>query len=99
MLHNTHWGMVCPSETPEGQSTGLAKNLALMAVVSKSINAVKLHQILEGMGLISLSELDTPCEIPNYTKIFVNGNWVGCHDDPERCYNQIKNTKCMNPDL
>jgi len=65
MLHNTHWGMVCPSETPEGQSTGLAKNLALMAVVSKSINATKLHQILESMGLLSLSELESPLEIPN----------------------------------
>ena len=33
-LHNTHWGMICPAETPEGQSCGLVKNLALMAVVS-----------------------------------------------------------------
>ena len=33
-LHNTHWGMICPAETPEGQSCGLVKNLALMAVVT-----------------------------------------------------------------
>jgi DNA-directed RNA polymerase II subunit RPB2 len=26
--------MICPAETPEGQSCGLIKNLALMAVVS-----------------------------------------------------------------
>ena len=26
-LHNTHWGYVCPSETPEGQSVGVVKNL------------------------------------------------------------------------
>ena len=31
-LHNTHWGMVCPAETPEGQACGLVKNLALMAL-------------------------------------------------------------------
>ena len=24
-LHNTHWGYVCPSETPEGQSVGVVK--------------------------------------------------------------------------
>ena len=29
-LHNTHWGMICPAETPEGQAVGLVKNLALM---------------------------------------------------------------------
>lgn len=33
-LHNSHWGMVCPAETPEGQACGLVKNLSLMALVS-----------------------------------------------------------------
>ena len=33
-LHNTHWGMVCPAETPEGQAVGLVKNLALMAYIT-----------------------------------------------------------------
>ena len=33
-LHNTQWGIVCPSETPEGMSCGLVKNLALMAYVT-----------------------------------------------------------------
>ena len=33
-LHNTHWGLVCPAETPEGQAVGLVKNLALMAYIS-----------------------------------------------------------------
>ena len=29
-LHNTHWGMICPAESPEGQACGLVNNLALM---------------------------------------------------------------------
>ncbi|CAN0455698.1 unnamed protein product, partial [Hapterophycus canaliculatus] len=33
-LHNTHWGFICPAETPEGQAVGLVKNLALMAYIS-----------------------------------------------------------------
>ena len=33
-LHNTHWGMICPAETPEGQAVRLVKNLALMAYIS-----------------------------------------------------------------
>ena len=33
-LHNTHWGMVCPAETPEGQACGLVKNLSLMSCIS-----------------------------------------------------------------
>lgn len=30
-LHPTHWGLLCASETPEGQNIGLRKNLALFA--------------------------------------------------------------------
>jgi DNA-directed RNA polymerase II subunit RPB2 len=37
-LHNTHWGMICPAETPEGASCGLVKNLSLMAFVSVGVN-------------------------------------------------------------
>ncbi len=33
-LHNTHWGVICPAETPEGQSCGLVKNMSLIATVS-----------------------------------------------------------------
>jgi DNA-directed RNA polymerase II subunit RPB2 len=38
-LHNTHWGMVCPAETPEGHAIGLVKNLALMAYISVGMSA------------------------------------------------------------
>jgi DNA-directed RNA polymerase subunit B" len=33
-LHPTHWGKLCPNETPEGQSCGLLKNLAMGCVIS-----------------------------------------------------------------
>jgi hypothetical protein len=33
-LHNTHWGYICPAETPEGGAVGLVKNMALMAYIS-----------------------------------------------------------------
>ena len=34
LLHNTHFGMICPSETPEGGKIGIVKNFALMARVT-----------------------------------------------------------------
>jgi DNA-directed RNA polymerase subunit B len=33
-LHPTHWGRLCPNETPEGSNCGLVKNLALAASIS-----------------------------------------------------------------
>jgi len=41
-LHNTHWGMICPAETPEGAACGLVKNLALMAFVTVGSSATQI---------------------------------------------------------
>lgn len=46
-LHNTHWGMICPAETPEGQAVGLVKNLALMAKISVGGPTKTIKEFLE----------------------------------------------------
>ena len=33
-LDNSQIGMICPAETPEGQSCGLVKNMSLIATVT-----------------------------------------------------------------
>ena len=45
-LHNSLWGMICPAETPEGQAVGLAKNLALMALVSVGFSSEPISRVL-----------------------------------------------------
>lgn len=51
-LHSTHWGRLCPIETPEGTSIGLRKNLAILANVSSEVvNEEKLLKLLENCGL------------------------------------------------
>lgn len=35
LLHNTHYGMYCPAESPEGAKIGVVKHLAFLAVVSR----------------------------------------------------------------
>ncbi len=46
--------MICPAETPEGQATGLVKNLSLMSFVSVGSNLANLLTILEEYGLEGL---------------------------------------------
>eukprot|EP00924_Labyrinthula_sp_SR-Ha-C_P008175 maker-scaffold_11-snap-gene-5.7-mRNA-1 protein AED:0.01 eAED:0.01 QI:0/1/0.5/1/1/1/2/27/1570 len=82
-LHNTHWGYLCPAETPEGQSCGLVKNLALMCYISVGSKASIVHEILGEWNIETLEEIASPTEIRNTTKVFVNGNWVGIHREPE----------------
>ncbi|KAF8349670.1 DNA-directed RNA polymerase II, subunit 2 [Amanita rubescens] len=81
-LHNTHWGMVCPAETPEGQAC------ALMACISVGSYSAPVIEFLEEWGLESLEEnahSAVPC-----TKVFVNGVWMGVHRDPANLVKTIK---------
>jgi len=83
-LHNTHWGMVCPAETPEGQAVGLVKNLALMAYITTGTAQAPILEFLEEFSTENLTDiLPSVIAEPNTCKIFVNGNWVGIHRDPK----------------
>lgn len=45
-LHTSHWGLCCPSETPEGQSSGLVKNLSITAIVRLGVPTPQLCKLL-----------------------------------------------------
>ncbi|KAH9178754.1 DNA-dependent RNA polymerase II second largest subunit [Lactarius sanguifluus] len=87
-LHNTHWGMVCPAETPEGQACGLVKNLALMATISVGSMSGPIIDFLEEWGLESLEENAHSSTLT--TKVFVNGVWMGVHRDPTNLIETLK---------
>lgn len=80
-LHNTHWGLVCPAETPEGQACGLVKNLSLMSCISVGTSSDPILVFLEEWGMGTLEDF-SPATSPDSTRIFVNGVWVGVHNEP-----------------
>ena len=56
-LHSTHWGRLCPIETPEGTPIGLRKNLSLFCKISQEgLSEEKLKKLLELNGLISIKK-------------------------------------------
>ncbi|RDD41968.1 DNA-directed RNA polymerase II subunit RPB2 [Trichoplax sp. H2] len=88
-LHNTHWGMICPAETPEGQAVGLVKNLALMAYISVGSQPSPILEFLEEWSMENLEEVSHSA-LASATKIFVNGCWVGIHRDPEQLMSTLR---------
>ncbi|MBS3166956.1 DNA-directed RNA polymerase subunit B'' [Candidatus Woesearchaeota archaeon] len=51
-LHSTHWGKLCPLETPEGPSIGLRKNLAMLCRIStEQEDETKIKKELQALGL------------------------------------------------
>ena len=76
-LHNTQWGFVCPSETPEGHSVGVVKNLSSTSFVSLPANPEPIMNILyDEVGMSGLPDT-THLEKHTECRVFVNGAWVG----------------------
>ncbi len=50
-LHGTHWGKLCPSETPEGPSCSLVKNLSMLAQVTKGADEAEIREGLHKFGI------------------------------------------------
>ena len=93
-LHNTHWGMICPAETPEGQAVGLVKNLSLMSYITVGSSAAPILEFLEEYATENLDEI-TPSSIKDSSKIFVNGCWVGMHNQPENLVETMRRLRCV----
>ena len=77
-IHTSQFGYICPAETPEGQSSGLVTNYALLTKVSNYIPAVFVKEIVieeECVKPVKTHVLDVP--------IFVNGTVSGFTASPD----------------
>ena len=88
-LHNSHWGLVCPAETPEGQACGLVKNLSLMCYVSVGSDAGPISDFMGQRNMLMLEEYDQN-QNPDATKVFVNGVWVGVHSNAQQLVSTVQ---------
>lgn len=89
-LHTSQWGMLCPADTPEGESCGLVKNLALISEITTDTNFNELKSIILKLGVFSI---DLPCNLHKRTYIlFLDGMIIGTVEDPKIF---IENFKCL----
>uniref|UniRef100_A0A803LIM8 DNA-directed RNA polymerase subunit beta n=1 Tax=Chenopodium quinoa TaxID=63459 RepID=A0A803LIM8_CHEQI len=83
-LQPSQWGMLCPCDTPEGESCGLVKNLALMTHVTTDEEEGPLVSLcyclgVEDLELLSGEELHSP----NSFLVIFNGLILGKHRRPQ----------------
>lgn len=76
-LHNTQWGYICPSETPEGHSVGVVKNMSSTAIVSIYSNAKTIKEFIRAAGTLKSLSSTTTAEKHSSTRLFLNGAWLG----------------------
>ncbi|NVM05060.1 MAG: DNA-directed RNA polymerase subunit B [Candidatus Helarchaeota archaeon] len=94
-LHPTHWGKICPNETPEGPNCGLVKNLTLMAYISVGTDETKIESLLLDSGLELIEEIRKKKGISG-AKVFLNGRLVGINSNPVELIDQIREKRRKN---
>ena len=84
-LQSSHWGMMCPSESPDGGSIGLLKHLAILAHVSPNGGYAGVLQLLG-------DRVSPPGAGAAHTgvRVRINGLWVGSCSDPGRLVEWVR---------
>ena len=94
-LHSTHFGRICPSETPEGSNCGLVKNLALSAIISVSVPSEEIIEKLYELGTDYFTDVKDSVK-KDGTRIFVDGKLIGYHKDGEKLAGSLRELRRSN---
>ena len=88
-LHSTHFGRICPSETPEGSNCGLVKNLALSAIISISVPSEDLVEKLYELGTHHFLDVKDSVR-KDGTRVFVDGKLIGYNKDGHKLAESLR---------
>jgi DNA-directed RNA polymerase subunit B len=89
-LHATHWGKICPNETPEGPNCGLVKNLAMQAYISIGTPEEPVNEyIFQNCKVEPVTEAIDHQGV----HILLNGNLVATTRHPEETFNLVREAR------
>lgn len=99
-LENSQFGMICPSETPEGAAVGLVKNIALSTNITVNVSSVYVREVLDEQGVVMYN--DQVDDTMGYLKkmgsadavmVMINGDIIGYHTTPQQLFTNLKHFK------
>jgi len=80
MVQNDQWGFICPASTPEGENTGILKNLSITAKVALERSDTDIIRLLigdVGKGVLPRVSMDLKKREEWPDKVIVNGKFLG----------------------
>eukprot|EP00474_Spongospora_subterranea_P000811 CRZ01269.1 hypothetical protein [Spongospora subterranea] len=80
-LQPSQWGMLCPSDTPEGESCGLVKNLALLSHITTDTEADPIIRAAFSLGVEDIELVSGAEYLQEGHVVFLNGLIIGYHLD------------------
>lgn len=91
-LHATHFGRICPSETPEGSNCGLVKNLALSGIISVNVPSEEIVEKLYDLGTVHFFDAKEDLK-KDGTRVFVDGRLIGYFKDGDQLADSLRDLR------
>jgi DNA-directed RNA polymerase subunit B len=88
-LHATHFGRICPAETPEGSNCGLVKNLALSAIISVSVPSAEIIEKMYELGVQHVDEAKEDIRRRG-ARVFVDGKLIGYSENGQKTSDTLR---------
>lgn len=85
-LSASHYGILCPAETPEGQACGLVENLSFLALVRDGVDGPTLARALRRRGLLRP-------RASGRWRVLVNGTYEGDCSDGEAAAEALRRAR------
>ena len=90
-LQPSQWGMLCPADTPEGESCGLVKNLALMTHVTTDEEEAPIAALAHILGVQPATVIHgTELHDTSSAVVFLNGSILGIHRRPMKFLHALR---------
>ena len=88
-LHNSQWGFICPTESPDGSNVGIINHLSIIARVTTNISEENILQSLLDANIVPLNRIIVK-DFYHSTKVFINGKMVGIHYKPHDLFKYMR---------
>ncbi|EUB54999.1 DNA-directed RNA polymerase III subunit RPC2 [Echinococcus granulosus] len=95
-IHSSQWGLVCPSDTPEGEACGLVKNVSLMCHITVEVDDTNLIELLQTYYVYALR--DFSYALDEYI-VYVNGKPIGFTKEPNELaavIRGLRRSRCLH---
>ncbi|AET41578.1 DNA-directed RNA polymerase III core subunit RET1 Ecym_8300 [Eremothecium cymbalariae DBVPG len=88
-LQPSQFGMLCTSDTPEGEACGLVKNLALMTHITTDDEEEPIKRLCYLLGVEDIGLIDSASLHDNYG-VYLNGTIIGTARYPTKFVHQFR---------
>jgi DNA-directed RNA polymerase II subunit RPB2 len=77
-IHGSSWGLMCPSDNPDGHNIGLIKSMTLLSSLSTQSPSNQILELLESYpNFRLLSSIHPSTWDPRWTRVFLNSDLAG----------------------